>query len=227
MLTSRFLIVKQTKVGATPKPKQLPFKFREHNKSTEVQEQGVFHTQSPVSVLESSRSSSASKSSLIKPRINKRARSKRSRPSGLSTWLLISSPLVVSSPASRKAHNARKNKERKKLSLPSVAPQTSEDDSKNPTQTVPKKCAHCEVTKTPQWREGPTGPKTLCNACGVRYRSGRLFPEYRPAASPTFVPSIHSNSHKKVVEMRTKGKQHAVTKTEVPLNSSYMVHRIC
>lgn len=49
------------------------------------------------------------------------------------------------------------------------------------------------------------GPKTLCNACGVRYKSGRLFPEYRPAASPTFVPALHSNSHKKVLEMRTKG----------------------
>lgn len=48
------------------------------------------------------------------------------------------------------------------------------------------------------------GPKTLCNACGVRYKSGRLFPEYRPAASPTFIPSVHSNSHKKVLEMRTK-----------------------
>ncbi|CAN1237973.1 GATA transcription factor 8 [Linum grandiflorum] len=63
---------------------------------------------------------------------------------------------------------------------------------------------HCEVTKTPQWRAGPMGPKTLCNACGVRFKSGRLFPEYRPAASPTFVPTLHSNSHKKVVEMRTK-----------------------
>ncbi|TQD83483.1 hypothetical protein C1H46_030953 [Malus baccata] len=49
------------------------------------------------------------------------------------------------------------------------------------------------------------GPKTLCNACGVRYKSGRLFPEYRPAASPTFVPALHSNSHKKVIEMRNKG----------------------
>ncbi|KAI7757844.1 hypothetical protein M8C21_019291 [Ambrosia artemisiifolia] len=68
-----------------------------------------------------------------------------------------------------------------------------------------KKCSHCEITKTPQWREGPMGPKTLCNACGVRYRSGRLFPEYRPAASPTFIPSLHSNSHRKVVEMRQKG----------------------
>ncbi|KAL0382673.1 UNVERIFIED_CONTAM: GATA transcription factor 8 [Sesamum calycinum] len=50
----------------------------------------------------------------------------------------------------------------------------------------------------------PNGAKTLCNACGVRYKSGRLFPEYRPAASPTFVPALHSNSHKKVLEMRGK-----------------------
>ncbi|CAL4885882.1 unnamed protein product [Urochloa decumbens] len=67
-----------------------------------------------------------------------------------------------------------------------------------------RRCTHCQIEKTPQWRAGPLGPKTLCNACGVRYKSGRLFPEYRPAASPTFVPSIHSNSHKKVVEMRQK-----------------------
>jgi len=46
------------------------------------------------------------------------------------------------------------------------------------------------------------GPKTLCNACGVRYKSGRLVPEYRPAASPTFVMSKHSNSHRKVLELR-------------------------
>lgn len=46
------------------------------------------------------------------------------------------------------------------------------------------------------------GPKTLCNACGVRYKSGRLLPEYRPAKIPTFVSYLHSNSHKKVMEMR-------------------------
>ncbi|KAF2301162.1 hypothetical protein GH714_020561 [Hevea brasiliensis] len=56
--------------------------------------------------------------------------------------------------------------------------------------------------RTPQWRTGPMGPKTLCNACGVRYKSGRLVPEYRPAASPTFVLTKHSNSHRKVLELR-------------------------
>ena len=66
----------------------------------------------------------------------------------------------------------------------------------------PRRCTHCLAQRTPQWRAGPLGPKTLCNACGVRYKSGRLLPEYRPAKSPTFVSYLHSNSHKKVMEMR-------------------------
>ncbi|CAH8272267.1 unnamed protein product [Arabidopsis lyrata] len=65
-----------------------------------------------------------------------------------------------------------------------------------------RQCLHCATDKTPQWRTGPMGPKTLCNACGVRYKSGRLVPEYRPAASPTFVLTKHSNSHRKVMELR-------------------------
>ena len=35
-------------------------------------------------------------------------------------------------------------------------------------------CSCCGVQKTPQWRAGPAGPKTLCNACGMRWRSSRL-----------------------------------------------------
>ncbi|XP_022986564.1 GATA transcription factor 5-like isoform X3 [Cucurbita maxima] len=71
-----------------------------------------------------------------------------------------------------------------------------------PTGQIPRRCSHCLVQRTPQWRTGPNGAKTLCNACGVRYKSGRLFPEYRPALSPTFCSGIHSNSHRKVLEMR-------------------------
>ncbi|KAH7833930.1 hypothetical protein Vadar_011199 [Vaccinium darrowii] len=67
---------------------------------------------------------------------------------------------------------------------------------------IGRSCQHCGAEKTPQWRAGPMGPKTLCNACGVRYKSGRLVPEYRPASSPTFSSLLHSNSHRKVMEMR-------------------------
>lgn len=39
-----------------------------------------------------------------------------------------------------------------------------------------KVCANCRTQKTPLWRNGPLGPKTLCNACGVRYKLGKLPP---------------------------------------------------
>ncbi|KAF8084501.1 hypothetical protein N665_0715s0007 [Sinapis alba] len=29
-------------------------------------------------------------------------------------------------------------------------------------------CSDCKTTKTPMWRGGPSGPKSLCNACGIR-----------------------------------------------------------
>ena len=35
-------------------------------------------------------------------------------------------------------------------------------------------CLHCSATETPLWRNGPEGPKTLCNACGVKWTKGKL-----------------------------------------------------
>ena len=31
-------------------------------------------------------------------------------------------------------------------------------------------CLRCGTMVTPQWRSGPEGPRTMCNACGVKYR---------------------------------------------------------
>lgn len=191
-----------------------------------------FKTSSPVSVLESSCSSSSSssggKTMPLSPshRGPQRARSKRPRPATFNPraaiQLISPSPVEVplkfvpigissdsenfaeSPPVKvpKLAEGEQKKKKKIKITLPPNREENRDDDP--PTQQVVRKCMHCEITKTPQWRAGPMGPKSLCNACGVRYKSGRLFPEYRPAASPTFVPSLHSNSHKKVVEMRTK-----------------------
>ncbi|KAL2521245.1 GATA transcription factor 2-like [Forsythia ovata] len=57
---------------------------------------------------------------------------------------------------------------------------------RNSSEDTTLRCTHCQAEKTPQWRIGPLGPKTLCNACGVRFKSGRLMSDYRPAASPSF-----------------------------------------
>lgn len=193
-----------------------------------------FQTSSPVSVLESSSSCSGEKSGPRSPESTTpggprgRARSKRPRPptfnprpaiqliSPTSSVIETPQPFVAPKSSSDSENFAesrpiikipkqvpveQKKKKKIKLTFP-VAPV---EINQNQSSQAVRKCMHCEITKTPQWRAGPMGPKTLCNACGVRYKSGRLFPEYRPAASPTFVPSLHSNSHKKVLEMRTKG----------------------
>ncbi|KAG8075452.1 hypothetical protein GUJ93_ZPchr0006g41282 [Zizania palustris] len=34
-------------------------------------------------------------------------------------------------------------------------------------------CSDCNTTKTPLWRSGPCGPKSLCNACGIRQRKAQ------------------------------------------------------
>lgn len=153
-----------------------------------------------------------------------RARSKRPRPATFNPRAMIEllSPMVFmpvsassesetnfasrcgSNPVSIQSDQKKKKVKKVKIQLGPREENEDQNENQNQSGQGVRKCMHCEITKTPQWRAGPMGPKTLCNACGVRYKSGRLFPEYRPAASPTFVPTLHSNSHKKVVEMRTK-----------------------
>jgi hypothetical protein len=43
----------------------------------------------------------------------------------------------------------------------------------NPDGSI-KRCNSCQTNVTPMWRRGPEGPATLCNACGARWKSGRL-----------------------------------------------------
>ncbi|KAI3508685.1 hypothetical protein L1887_23696 [Cichorium endivia] len=219
--------------GMTMNKENIPVKNEQNEPPVVVAANYHFQMSSPVSVLESSSSSSSSSSCSgggaggkmipLSPthRGPQRARSKRSRPATfnpraaielLSPSTLIPIPVMMESviPVEKK----RKKKPKKKLETAELNVEDKNENGIENNQTGMvtgsgtgqgvRKCQHCEITKTPQWRAGPMGPKTLCNACGVRYKSGRLFPEYRPAASPTFVPSVHSNSHKKVVEMRTK-----------------------
>lgn len=127
--------------------------------------------------------------------VHKKARSKRSRTGGR-VWSLRSSTPLTDSSASCSSSSSCTSK-----------PLLKRQKKRKPAgsgQPQPRRCSHCLVQKTPQWRAGPLGAKTLCNACGVRYKSGRLLPEYRPACSPTFSSEVHSNNHRKVLEMRRK-----------------------
>lgn len=76
-----------------------------------------------------------------------------------------------------------------KRELASALPMGLLPDSVNQSQEPPRKkrsvathnpdgslklCEHCRASYPPMWRRGPNGPGTLCNACGSRYKAGRL-----------------------------------------------------
>ncbi|QCD99118.1 GATA-binding protein [Vigna unguiculata] len=46
-------------------------------------------------------------------------------------------------------------------------------DRFNPRNNTTRVCSDCNTTTTPLWRSGPKGPKSLCNACGIRQRKAR------------------------------------------------------
>lgn len=55
---------------------------------------------------------------------------------------------------------------------PSSSLEPDNSNNNNNTNTI-RVCADCNTTKTPLWRSGPRGPKSLCNACGIRQRKAR------------------------------------------------------
>ncbi|XP_078442495.1 GATA transcription factor 4-like [Wolffia australiana] len=140
-----------------------------------------------------------------------RARSKRSKASSAS-W---SSPQQSSSSATSSSSSSSSDFPREMAAGGKKKDARGEDSGA-------RRCTHCASEKTPQWRTGPLGPKTLCNACGVRFKSGRLVPEYRPAASPTFVLTQHSNSHRKVLELR---RQKDLVRQQATCSSPELLYR--
>ncbi|KAJ7958825.1 GATA transcription factor [Quillaja saponaria] len=144
-----------------------------------------------------------------------KARSKRSRapPCNWTSRLLVVSPTTTSSSESDLVGKKPGKPAQRKKEI---------SDGNTSGSGEGRKCLHCATDKTPQWRTGPMGPKTLCNACGVRYKSGRLVPEYRPAASPTFMLTKHSNSHRKVMELR---RQKEMMKAQHQQQQQFLQHQ--
>ncbi|KAK1410453.1 hypothetical protein QVD17_36990 [Tagetes erecta] len=153
----------------------------------------------------------------FKNSVHKRARSKRRRTGGGVWSLRSSSPLTDCSSPSSSSTSSCTSKALLFTDDILFKPPVQMLKKKRPVQMgsgsgmgaglgqmQARRCSHCGVQKTPQWRTGPLGAKTLCNACGVRFKSGRLLPEYRPACSPTFSSEVHSNNHRRVLEMRQK-----------------------
>ncbi|KAF5199878.1 Gata transcription factor [Thalictrum thalictroides] len=66
-------------------------------------------------------------------------------------------------------------------------------------------CSDCNTTKTPLWRSGPRGPKSLCNACGIRQRKARrAMAAAQAEASDTFVASETSSTNGNKLRIKAK-----------------------
>lgn len=69
-------------------------------------------------------------------------------------------------------------------------------------------CEYCGTSDTPLWRRGPSGKSSLCNKCGVKWRSGRpmMYPDGTMLSppSPDTLASYANASEKKKVRQQQK-----------------------
>ncbi|KAI3946110.1 hypothetical protein MKX01_024866 [Papaver californicum] len=102
---------------------------------------------------------------------------------------------IVSSPPSKKQKSSSSSTP---ISTPtrsdSIGPQSCAQGSGSDTVVSSKsggkggkekRCSNCSSQRTPQWRGGPNGSKTLCNACGIRYKKQKAMSDAESAENNT------------------------------------------
>ncbi|VDC03334.1 unnamed protein product [Peniophora sp. CBMAI 1063] len=92
----------------------------------------------------------------------------------------------IPSPAPISAHTPAPSQHMPQPASPSSSSNTS---GSNPGHFVQQQadtgqaCLGCGATQTPEWRRGPLGPRTLCNACGLVYAKMLKKRQNEPAGS--------------------------------------------
>ncbi|ORZ01222.1 GATA zinc finger-domain-containing protein [Syncephalastrum racemosum] len=78
--------------------------------------------------------------------------------------------------------------------------------------TVGQKCHSCNTTDTPEWRRGPDGARTLCNACGLHYskllkrntltiKQANPYQSALPSPPPLRIIELQQSRHKRIAGM--------------------------
>ncbi|KAF5391558.1 hypothetical protein D9757_002511 [Collybiopsis confluens] len=85
--------------------------------------------------------------------------------------------------------------------------------------TPPGKCHSCNIRETPEWRRGPDGARTLCNACGLHYAKLMRKQSKQNANAPNGegLPKIDLDTLKaatKAAEAEKNGGSHAMSKSD-------------
>ncbi|XP_068653431.1 putative GATA transcription factor 22 [Aristolochia californica] len=79
------------------------------------------------------------------------------------------------------------------FSLQRSPPLCDDDSTNNSPGSKIRVCSDCNTTKTPLWRSGPQGPKSLCNACGIRQRKARRAMAAAAAAAKGSLLSVETS----------------------------------
>jgi GATA zinc finger len=82
--------------------------------------------------------------------------------------------MAAMSPAATAATTSARTKRQRLASSGSTTPSGSiqlkwDQWSASQVPEEDRVCEQCNTRNTPEWRRGPNGPKTLCNACGLKY----------------------------------------------------------
>ncbi|XP_057422421.1 GATA transcription factor 18-like [Lotus japonicus] len=70
----------------------------------------------------------------------------------------------------------------------------SHNGNSNNDSLLARRCANCDTTSTPLWRNGPRGPKSLCNACGIRFKKEERRANAAATATPAGAASGYGSS---------------------------------
>ncbi|XP_011019465.1 PREDICTED: putative GATA transcription factor 22 [Populus euphratica] len=85
--------------------------------------------------------------------------------------------------------------------------QNNEINSSSNSNSNIRVCSDCNTTSTPLWRSGPRGPKSLCNACGIRQRKARRAMAAAAAAANGTVIAIEASSSTRSSKVNNKVKK--------------------
>ncbi|KAI9118063.1 hypothetical protein K1719_010395 [Acacia pycnantha] len=87
---------------------------------------------------------------------------------------------------------------------------------RRPSNNTSRVCSDCSTTSTPLWRGGPNGPKSLCNACGIRQRKARKAMEAEARGWCAETRIVHNNNKRQVI-MKNKSDNECRGKRKVTL----------
>ncbi|CAO3584285.1 unnamed protein product [Absidia cylindrospora] len=88
-------------------------------------------------------------------------------------------------------------------------------ESSNPAKN--RRCFYCGVTETPMWRRGPDGGGTLCNACGVKWKNGKIL---ATDGTNVVVDTSLTTEQKYSIGTKSKNNEHTSSKRKSLTNNT-------